>query len=211
MLIDNNVYDNEINDVKTRSSHVEEMIAQMEEQSGSCLADYDAEITQAELERIGTYLLTSKDIESNREGEYTYYLDERDYRSHYAIGKNSMSVDPIEDSELFGMYEPEDVIAITTPENFRKILGRMGVSNFRELLIHWREIRDRLSDEVDLTLWNELIESMIANSSEKEFELIISLITGHTIEDSAKSLGITRQAAFNRLKKLARKIKVLSF
>lgn len=78
-----------------RKSHVNSIFAQVDVNDmvrSSLCNEYMMSNLEKSLEDLGTYLLASDDVESERNIRLGFYRDEKRYRQ-YAIGKNTLSTD----------------------------------------------------------------------------------------------------------------------
>lgn len=153
------------------------------------------------LENQATYLLNSCDVESGRKQEYAYYRDDKDYKSNYAIGENTIYTDNLEDFERYLASRNNVEIPVNadrldiekmTPEHKKRFL-KYGVNNL-----------DGLSD-----VFKSKIKVLIDNI-EKEAKddtdrtIIYGLINGKTELTIARELGISRRSVNKRLNKLCK-------
>ena len=158
-----------------------------------CGDDYTLGKIEKSLEDLGTYLLKSSDIESERKIKNSFYRDEIRYRE-YAIGKNTASVDfenredlhiihDYEDVELsedyiFSLFDPEKI----TAKEKRNVL-KIGV---KELGL----IKNKyLIDEIEY-LFEEQVEK---SKNGKDLLVINYAAKGLTDKEIARKIKIPRQ------------------
>ena len=199
-------FDNKKMKYEDRKKHVEDVLAGVELDEiltqAVCGDDYTLGKIEKSLEDLGTYLLKSSDIESERKIKNSFYRDETRYRE-YAIGKNTTSVDfenredlhiihDYEDVELsedyiFSLFDPEKI----TAKEKRNVL-KIGV---KELGL----IKNKyLIDEIEY-----LFEEQIENSRSGKDLLIINYASmGLTDYEISKKLKIPRRTISENLKKI---------
>lgn len=190
-------FDNKKKKYEDRKKHVEDVLDSVELDEilaqAVCGDDYTLGKIEKSLEDLGTYLLKSSDIESERKIKNSFYRDEIRYRE-YAIGKNTTSVDfearedlhiihDYEDVELsedyiFSLFDPEKI----TAKEKRNVL-KIGV---KELSL----IKNKyLIDEIEY-----LFEEQIENSrSGKDLLVINYAAKGLTDKEIARKIKIPRQ------------------
>ena len=199
-------FDNKKKKYEDRKKHVEDVLDSVELDEilaqAVCGDDYTLGKIEKSLEDLGTYLLKSSDIESERKIKNSFYRDEIRYRE-YAIGKNTASVDfenredlhtihDYEDVELsedyiFSLFDPEKI----TAKEKRNVL-KIGV---KELGL----IKNKyLIDEIEC-----LFEEQIENSRSGKDLLIINYASmGLTDYEISKKLKIPRRTISENLKKI---------
>lgn len=199
-------FDNKKKKYEDRKKHVEDVLDSVELDEilaqAVCGDDYTLGKIEKSLEDLGTYLLKSSDIESERKIKNSFYRDEIRYRE-YAIGKNTASVDfenredlhiihDYEDVELsedyiFSLFDPEKI----TAKEKRNVL-KIGV---KELSL----IKNKyLIDEIEY-----LFEEQIENSRSGKDLLIINYASmGLTDYEISKKLKIPRRTISENLKKI---------
>ena len=199
-------FDNTKKKYEDRKKHVEGVLDSVELDEilaqAVCGDDYTLGKIEKSLEDLGTYLLKSSDIESERKIKNSFYRDEIRYRE-YAIGKNTASVDfenredlhiihDYEDVELsedyiFSLFDPEKI----TAKEKRNVL-KIGV---KELSL----IKNKyLIDEIEY-----LFEEQIENSRSGKDLLIINYASmGLTDYEISKKLKIPRRTISENLKKI---------
>ena len=199
-------FDNKKKKYEDRKKHVEDVLDSVELDEilaqAVCGDDYTLGKIEKSLEDLGTYLLKSSDIESERKIKNSFYRDEIRYRE-YAIGKNTTSVDfedredlhiihDYEDVELsedyiFNLFDPEKI----TAKEKRNVL-KIGV---KELSL----IKNKyLIDEIEY-----LFEEQIENSrSGKDLLIINYAAMGLTDYEISKKLKIPRRTISENLKKI---------
>lgn len=199
-------FDNKKKKYEDRKKHVEDVLDSVELDDilaqAVCGDDYTLGKIEKSLEDLGTYLLKSSDIESERKIKNSFYRDETRYRE-YAIGKNTASVDfenredlhiihDYEDVELsedyiFSLFDPEKI----TAKEKRNVL-KIGV---KELGL----IKNKyLIDEIEY-----LFEEQIENSRSGKDLLIINYASmGLTDYEISKKLKIPRRTISENLKKI---------
>ena len=199
-------FDNKKKKYEDRKKHVEDVLDSVELDEilaqAVCGDDYTLGKIEKSLEDLGTYLLKSSDIESERKIKNSFYRDEIRYRE-YAIGKNTTSVDfenredlhiihDYEDVELsedyiFSLFDPEKI----TAKEKRNVL-KIGV---KELSL----IKNKyLIDEIEY-----LFEEQIENSRSGKDLLIINYASmGLTDYEISKKLKIPRRTISENLKKI---------
>ena len=199
-------FDNKKKKYEDRKKHVEDVLDSVELDEilaqAVCGDNYTLGKIEKSLEDLGTYLLKSSDIESERKIKNSFYRDEIRYRE-YAIGKNTASVDfenredlhiihDYEDVELsedyiFSLFDPEKI----TAKEKRNVL-KIGV---KELSL----IKNKyLIDEIEY-----LFEEQIENSRSGKDLLIINYASmGLTDYEISKKLKIPRRTISENLKKI---------
>ena len=199
-------FDNKKKKYEDRKKHVEDVLDSVELDEilaqAVCGDDYTLGKIEKSLEDLGTYLIKSSDIESERKIKNSFYRDEIRYRE-YAIGKNTASVDfenredlhiihDYEDVELsedyiFSLFDPEKI----TAKEKRNVL-KIGV---KELSL----IKNKyLIDEIEY-----LFEEQIENSRSGKDLLIINYASmGLTDYEISKKLKIPRRTISENLKKI---------
>ena len=190
-------FDNTKKKYEDRKKHVEDVLDSVELDEilaqAVCGDDYTLGKIEKSLEDLGTYLLKSSDIESERKIKNSFYRDEIRYRE-YAIGKNTASVDfenredlhiihDYEDVELsedyiFSLFDPEKI----TAKEKRNVL-KIGV---KELSL----IKNKyLIDEIEY-----LFEEQVEKSKNGKDLLVINYASkGLTDKEIARKIKIPRQ------------------
>ena len=190
-------FDNTKKKYEDRKKHVEDVLDSVELDGilaqAVCGDDYTLGKIEKSLEDLGTYLLKSSDIESERKIKNSFYRDEIRYRE-YAIGKNTASVDfenredlhiihDYEDVELsedyiFSLFDPEKI----TAKEKRNVL-KIGV---KELSL----IKNKyLIDEIEY-----LFEEQVEKSKNGKDLLVINYASkGLTDKEIARKIKIPRQ------------------
>jgi len=147
-----------------RKSHVNSIFAQVDVNDmvrSSLCNEYMMSNLEKSLEDLGTYLLASDDVESERKIRLGFYRDEKRYRQ-YAIGKNTLSTDfntrdnikshimideeDLKESYIFRLFDPEK-LTIKEKRNILKI-GISEINNINNKYII-EEIDNFLSYYVD--------------------------------------------------------------
>ena len=190
-------FDNKKKKYEDRKKHVEDVLDSVELDEilaqAVCGDDYTLGKIEKSLEDLGTYLLKSSDIESERKIKNSFYRDEIRYRE-YAIGKNTTSVDfedredlhtihDYEDVELsedyiFSLFDPEKI----TAKEKRNVL-KIGV---KELSL----IKNKyLIDEIEY-LFDEQVEK---SKNGKDLLVINYAANGLTDKEIARKIKIPRQ------------------
>lgn len=199
-------FDNKKKKYEDRKKHVEDVLDTVELDEilaqAVCGDDYTLGKIEKSLEDLGTYLLKSSDIESERKIKNSFYRDEIRYRE-YAIGKNTTSVDFEDREDLHTIHDYEDVdlsedyiFSLFDPEKItakekRNVL-KIGV---KELGL----IKNKyLIDEIEY-----LFEEQIENSRSGKDLLIINYASmGLTDYEISKKLKIPRRTISENLKKI---------
>ena len=199
-------FDNKKKKYEDRKKHVEDVLDTVELDEilaqAVCGDDYTLGKIEKSLEDLGTYLLKSSDIESERKIKNSFYRDETRYRE-YAIGKNTPSVDFEDREDLHTIHDYEDVdlsedyiFSLFDPEKItakekRNVL-KIGV---KELGL----IKNKyLIDEIEY-----LFEEQIENSRSGKDLLIINYASmGLTDYEISKKLKIPRRTISENLKKI---------
>ena len=190
-------FDNKKKKYEDRKKHVEDVLDSVELDEilaqAVCGDDYTLGKIEKSLEDLGTYLLKSSDIESERKIKNSFYRDEIRYRE-YAIGKNTASVDfedredlhiihDYEDVELsedyiFSLFDPEKI----TAKEKRNVL-KIGV---KELSL----IKNKyLIDEIEY-LFEEQVEK---SKNGKDLLVTNYAAKGLTDKEIARKIKIPRQ------------------
>ena len=190
-------FDNKKKKYEDRKKHVEDVLDSVELDEilaqAVCGDDYTLGKIEKSLEDLGTYLLKSSDIESERKIKNSFYRDEIRYRE-YAIGKNTASVDfenredlhiihDYEDVELsedyiFSLFDPDKI----TAKEKRNVL-KIGV---KELSL----IKNKyLIDEIEY-LFEEQVEK---SKNGKDLLVINYAAKGLTDKEIARKIKIPRQ------------------
>ena len=199
-------FDNKKKKYEDRKKHVEDVLDTVELDEilaqAVCGDDYTLGKIEKSLEDLGTYLLKSSDIESERKIKNSFYRDEIRYRE-YAIGKNTASVDfenredlhiihdyedvDLSEDYIFSLFDPEKI----TAKEKRNVL-KIGV---KELSL----IKNKyLIDEIEY-----LFEEQIENSRSGKDLLIINYASmGLTDYEISKKLKIPRRTISENLKKI---------
>ena len=190
-------FDNKKKKYEDRKKHVEDVLAGVELDEiltqAVCGDDYTLGKIEKSLEDLGTYLLMSDDIESEREIKNSFYRDEKRYRQ-YAIGRNTASVDFEEREDLhipydheehdlseeyvFKLFDPEKI----TPREKRNVL-KIGVKELNCIKNKY------LVDEIEY-----LFEEQIEKSRNGKDLLIINYASkGLTDKEISNKIKVPRQ------------------
>lgn len=150
------------------------------------------------IEQLGNYIIRSSDAPSSRDGEYSFFETEGDYRKT-AIGKKSIASEEVS-SEGFTNYISEDFLQVgydrnklfnfdtMTPESKKKLI-KLGLIE---------KDNEHCGIKDDLQSAYEYIMDMLKN--EKDREVVEMLISGMTEVDIANAMGIKKQSVNERLK-----------
>lgn len=162
-----------------------------------------------ELEKMATQLLRSKDVDSCRSLDYSFYESEKDYRSRYSIGKNSYSTDFQERrNELFF----EALSNFDIESDFNEVVNLCNISRNDLIGLIKNGVRQRNNDDFSPVIQqrlNELYLLMveIIKSESKDLIPIFNLMSeGMNGSEIAQELGIHKSTAS---KKMSRVLKAL--
>ena len=117
-------FDNTKKKYEDRKKHVEDVLASVELDEiltrAVCGDDYTLGKIEKSLEDLGTYLLMSNDVDSEREIKNSFYRDEKRYRQ-YAIGKHTTSVDFESREDIYINYLIQILLRQKKKEMFLKL------------------------------------------------------------------------------------------
>lgn len=160
--------------------------------------------TERYLEKLGTYLIKSPDVETHRKVENSFYLNDKDYKTHNKVGYNTIPDSECVESELeneMEFYEDElrseYVMRLFNPK-------KLSEDDLRRFIINWgnyTNIENKLLREEIEDLQSE-IES-VANA--KDFEMLSLFGYGLNVTECAKEMGMSKQAISDRIKKLIKR------
>ncbi|KRL07913.1 hypothetical protein [Liquorilactobacillus hordei] len=158
------------------------------------------------LDRIANYLLESKDLPSGRKVEYGYYRSERDYRSNFTTGRNTVPIS----SEII---EQLNEISVNTNKHINKEFIKrlfnpqsLSEDDIRRFIINGcnytqtdlEELRGAIS-----WLWDVIINE--CTGREKE---VIKMFDGDiTVREIAEKSETTFQNIYKILKNICKKTK----
>ena len=160
------------------------------------------------IERMGTYLLRSSDIESCRKGDYSFFEAERDYRK-MKVGKASISTDFASEEEFrdYSINDDDDDNDI----DFK--YDKYRLFNFNEMTPDQKKrlIKKGLKEKdneyctirEDLRSAYEYIMDMLTD--EKDLDIVDMLISGMTEAEIADEMGVKRQGINKRIKNIVEK------
>ena len=202
-------FDNTKKKYEDRKKHVEDVLDSVELDEilaqAVCGDDYTLGKIEKSLEDLGTYLLKSSDIESERKIKNSFYRDETRYRE-YAIGKNTASVDfenredlhvihDYEDVELsedyiFSLFDPEKI----TEKEKRNVL-KIGVKELPNIKNKY------LIDEIE-NLFDEQIDK---TQSGRDLLIINYATKGLTDMEISKKISLPKSTTTYVLSKILKK------
>lgn len=189
-------------DILGQIDNIDEMVAR-ELEKGSNLENTKI---GGYLDRVANYLLESKDIESGRKINDTFYLSEKDYRSHYSMGRNCYP----SSEDVLDFYEKG-----AAEEQMQNNLNREYVdrlfnfsnlteSDMRRFITSGCNYPDDISEHLRQSiewLYDELFR--IASKGEKEIMALFQ--EGKNIKEIALIKGVTERSVRKSLKNICRK------
>lgn len=203
--------------VSKRLEHVKEILSRNPEQldnyNSIVTKEGDADSNYAEyLEQIGTYIINSSDVDSCRNGDYSFYENERRYRQ-YAIGKATFSIDVSDSgntlSEVYmeDKYFEEDEqikIDLSIYDNKQiKRLIRMGISekdvSSSKLRVYMSKLYNSVLKKIDEDCI-DILELMIDNKNDREISEALQIprrtvnYRGNKIVDCIKKIACEADA-----------------
>lgn len=158
------------------------------------------------IEEHGTYLLNSKDVTSGREQEYSYYRDERDFRSNYAAGRKTISTDIEEREDLHDKVEflSTSIIPI---EYLNRLFDFDSMSSSEWMKMLKFGLKEKDNPESMLREFMSYMYELIQESVEDPEDLLIVdlLIAGKSQEQIGVELDKSRATIGYRINNVIRK------
>ncbi len=205
------IFDNLKRTIAERNEHLNEKldVDQLTEQVKNEMhrgqsGEGNQQSTERYLEKLGTYLIKSPDVETHRKVENSFYLNDKDYKTHNKVGYNTIPDSECVESELeneMEFYEDElrseYVMRLFNPK-------KLSEDDLRRFIINWgnyTNIENKLLREEIEDLQSE-IES-VANT--KDFEMLSLFGYGLNVTECAKEMGMSKQAISDRIKKLIKR------
>ena len=204
-------FDGNLKTLDERISFVENLVAsnidEINEYIESGMLKKDIRIEQQPLnitiEQLGNYIIRSNDTPSSRDGEYSFFETEGDYRKT-AIGKNSVSSD-----ESSNEWFENDVIEEVLYDEYNEY-NRYKLFNFdnmttedKKRLIKFGLIEkdnEHCGLKDDLKSSYEYIMDMLTD--DKDRFVVEMLMIGMTESDIAKELGVVQSSVNRRIDRI---------
>lgn len=204
------IFENSMKTIKERNQHLNDKLdveklteqVKIEMERGQC-GEGHQQSTERYLEKLGTYLINSPDVETHRKVEDSFYLNEKDYRNNSAVGKNTYPNSQEVEVELESSSEIGDEI---TDDYLKRLFNPQNVSedDLRRFIINWgnytqidnKVLRDEIED-----LQSE-IES-VANAN--DFIMLNLFSYGLNVTETAKEMGVTQGTLSTRIKQLVKR------
>ena len=167
------------------------------------MAIFNIPETNYDKDNWGSYLLWSKDIESHRKIENTFFINDKDAIG-YAEFYKSITVDFTDQEALENRIQNNNTIAYTT-EYIDTLFknGDISVPEKRSLLKNYVQYYDKISDESIKDNVDFVLEEIYLNiKDEKDSYIIEHLINGLSESEMECSLGISQQAINKRISRL---------
>lgn len=202
------IFENSMKTIKERNQHLNDKLdveklteqVKIEMERGQC-GEGHQQSTERYLEKLGTYLINSPDVETHRKVEDSFYLNEKNYKMHNKIGYNTIPDSVQVETELENRSEFNSslddgfIMNLFNPQN-------VSEDDLRRFIINWgnytqidnKVLRDEIED-----LQNE-IES-VANAN--DFIMLNLFSYGLNVTETAKEMGITQPNVTKRVKNLA--------
>lgn len=162
------------------------------------------------LDDVANYLLESKDIDSGRKIEDTFYRNEKHYKSSYAMGKNTAV-----DTDLTEWKMNEQTIEDSVLDDYSSVNGylnrlfntdNLDRMEIRKLIMNISKLEKVTSKEL-LSAF-EWFEDVLKDSlSEKDLDFVSLFKKYDKIADISKELNVSSQAVSNKLTRVCDKIK----
>ena len=206
------VFNKEIDSIEGRKQHVSNLLSGFDDISEMVALELEKgsnlENTKigGYLDRVANYLLESKDIDSGRKIEDTFYLSEKDYRSHYAMGRNCYP----SSEDVLDYYEKELVNDQGASNINREYIDRLfnasklTESDLRRFITsgcnYPNNISNHLKESVD---W--LYDELYRLASKGEREIMELFHDGKNIKEIAMIKGVTDRSVRKSLKNICRK------
>lgn len=194
------VIDSSISSYDERSGHIDKILGELEGENVLSLASSNDKIAQM-LESQATFLLNSSDIDSGRKVEYGYYRDERDYRSNYSIGKNTVATEEVKIASLSEKANVDFPKVNIEHIDFRKV----DISKRRNFLID--ELCEINNPVNSLSSIIKVIHDNLINeiNNKDDAKIVESLSSGLTVDEIASDFNISRRSVVRRIEKLCEK------
>lgn len=206
-------FNNKLESYEERRSHVESVFAAapgvtqyIENTMIGNPSPLEQQAIPRTIEEHGTYLLNSKDVTSGREQEYSYYRDERDFRSNYAAGNRTVSTD-IEERE--DLHEQVDFLAtsIIPIEYLNRLFDFDSMTSSEWMKMLKFGLKDKDNPESMLKEFMSYMYELIQESIEDPEDLLIVdlLIAGKSQEQIGVELDKSRATIGYRINNVIRK------
>lgn len=207
------VFNKKLTTVDERREHIETLlgdedgvgaIVKKESKKGN---QFENTGTGSYLESVANYLLESKDVDSGRKVENSFYRSEKDYRSNYSMGRSSYP----SDSDVLDFFEnasnkstdirleKEYIDRLFDPE-------KLSEDDIRRFIIkgcnYPSDINKQLKQAAD-----GLYDYLSANCSKGEKEILAYFRKGEDLKEVAKIKGVTNRAVQQSIKNICKKAK----
>lgn len=198
-------FDNKRKTYKDRKEHVEKVLNDVDvsEALRGCLSGFDDNgynYIEYSLDELGTYLLKSHDVESERKIENSFYQREKDYYKS-AINKNSVHTDFYNENQQFTLDENVEEPYI---EYLYKLFSEADTTSKRNII---KAISSDEFNELDDCALKDFIttyfEDYINESRDGKDLLVLNFLArGMTDKETSAKLKISRPAVSKRIKKV---------
>lgn len=214
--MDNIIFDTRKKTFEERSKHIEMSISEnkLNKEISNLInknETLDGTKTGNYLERITNYLLESEDILSGRKVEYDYYRSEKDYKSNFATGRNSIPIsnEIIEKINEYPQYTNKHIDI-----NFIKRLfnpEKLSEDDIRRFIVKGCNYTRTDSEELRNALsW--LWDVIMTECTDREKEIVNMFDGKRTVKEVAEMQGITSQGISYFIKNISKKaLKSLTF
>lgn len=156
------------------------------------------------IDNVANYLLESSDIESGRKIEDTFYRNEKQYRSSYAMGKNTIA-----SNELVEYQLNEDTLTDNLSDEKGYIMRLFNVDNLdkttiKRLIMNIGK-KSEIHNETLLSALSWFEDELKLILNDKELEFINLFKNGDSIATIATEIGRTRQTVNKKLNNICEK------
>ena len=154
------------------------------------------------LENMATKLIRSKDVESCRKIEYSFYENERGYRTNYKIGKSTYSTDFQENDIEYNPWN-NDEVDLTKDFNQFINLHKATKDDVKRTIQNILPFRmDKEIDPIIASKIKDLYDFMLFELGNSHREDLVTVFKGLSLgksdSDIAKDLGVNRSTIGRR-------------
>lgn len=206
----NKLFNNKLKKVAERKENIEKWVndpernfqAEVDEEIHSAIENkknFSDVRTSRLLEKAASYFLKSKDIDSGRSVEDSFYEDERDYRSHYEIGKNTVAVDDfvmlVDNGELSDSY----LYRLFDVQKYQK-------ADLRRLIMYGCNYLEQSSGALYRHL-SAFVDDLYGVATPAEIRVLNLLTHGYNQTEIAAAEGVARSSIIERIDHMGNKLK----
>lgn len=193
---------NNIDDVKVKKTFIEDV-----QQGKSAEETY----TGRYLERLGTYLLKSGDVDSIRRGKYTFFYDEEYYKDKNKTGKhttpNTELIEQEDGTELKTLTQTDTEQVYLNKEYIQRLfkIGNLTELDLRNFILNWGNYTQiDLEELYEAVTWLKM--EIMDNCTQQDIEMLNLFDGKRNITEVARILNVSKQNVSKKIKKICKKV-----